>query len=188
MPETLNRRLPVATCIACGARSRGGECESGCVDVPLDLVDAGDVDALAARLEALEARRPALREVVEELAAGALSGWPAVRAQARAALGVPVPEAGAGAEIVEAWGCPQCGRVDAPQPCLGVCIRRPVLMADASEYRALADRVEPATQADRELSALARLAAHVNPRPGQEDRTRGALASRARALLPVPAD
>jgi hypothetical protein len=148
----------------------------------MDLVEAADIDALAARLAGLEARSAALQTVADVLA-GDPGDWVSLRERARAALEVPVPEAEIAPDaVIEAWGCPVCGRVDAPQPCLGVCVRRPVLMADAAGYRELAAGVEAAERRDEALGALAHLVVHVTPRPGQEERTRAALAGRARQL------
>lgn len=183
MSARLPGRVAVATCIACGARSREGDCPEGCTDLALDLVDAGEVDALAARLAALEIRIDALRKLPEAILAAAPHGHDGLREQARAALGLGVPSAEADVEIVEAWGCPKCGRIDAPQPCLGVCIRRPVLMQDASAYRVLTHEADLAAGCDRELSALARLLLHVRPRAGQEERSWAALRAQAQALL-----
>src|SRR4051794_41336589 len=66
--DTLTGHLTVATCIGCGARSRGGECPDGCADVALDLVDLADA---AERAEALEARVAALRELALTVAGDA---------------------------------------------------------------------------------------------------------------------
>jgi len=178
----LREHLPVATCIACGARSRGGECDEGCADIAIDLVDVSDIEALTAHLAASGARTEALREVVERVAE---DDWDGVREQACAALGTPAPGPLPVMTIVEAWGCPACGRIDAPQPCLGVCVRRPVLMADAAEARELES--EAARQADVEasLASVVTLVAHVRPRAGQEPATRAALRARARAVTTI---
>ena len=149
----------------------------------LDLVDAAAVDALAERLAALEVRTALLRQVAEAIAADPHPARPDVRDQAIAALHSPVPPADPDVEIVEAWGCPKCGRVDAPQPCLDVCIRRPVLMADARDHLELARRVEEAKRRDDLFTGPARFAAHVTPRPGREEVTWATLRSRARAAL-----
>jgi hypothetical protein len=173
----------VATCIACGARSRAGDCEGGCTDVPLDLVAAADVDGRAARVAALNARSEALQAVLESATAQAEPDWEALRRAAHDALSLPVPPAPAKAEVVAAWGCPECGRVDAPQPCLDVCIRRPVLMTDVAEYRAL-EPLAAATEArERHLAAGARLLAHVTPRSDQAASTHDWLRSAVRAAL-----
>jgi hypothetical protein len=172
---SLAERLTVAACIGCGARSRAGACAEGCADVPLDLVDAGDVDALATHVRGLERRVRALR------ALGDAANAPPheLRERARAALRLPVPPRDAATPIVEAWGCPDCGRIDAPRPCLGVCERRPLLMADASEYRCLAVVADELADEERRRLRGARLIASVRARPGYEHTTDAAL----RALL-----
>jgi hypothetical protein len=37
-------------------------------------------------------------------------------------------------EVVEARQCVGCGRLEAPQPCIGVCQDRKVRLVDASSY------------------------------------------------------
>jgi hypothetical protein len=155
-----------------------GECADGCADVAIDLVAADDVDAHAARAVALRERVAALRAVVERVADGA-----AVQDEARRALGVAAPDKLPDPEIVAAWGCPDCGRLEAPQPCLDVCIRRPVLMADASEYRSVAAEMEDLEADERRLSRAVRMAAFSHPRPGQEERYANELRSQALNLL-----
>jgi hypothetical protein len=179
---TLARHLPVATCIGCGARNHSAECADGCSDLPLDLVAADDLAALSARLEALEARVAALLELVHTFVGDAPVGWTALQEQSRAALRLPVPPEPE-VEIIEGWGCPRCGRIDVPRQCLGICVRRPGMVADASEYRPLAARSERAATADRALGQLATLVAVVTPRPGREELTTATLRSRARELL-----
>ena len=182
MTAKLGRRVEVATCIACGARNRIGQCADGCTDVPLDLVDAADVDALAARSEALTARANAFRKVLEAVAAD--RDWDALRERARTALRIDLPTPPE-PTFVEAWGCPECGRVDAPQPCLDVCIRRPVLMTDAADYEALATQVTEREDHERGVAAVVRLIAYVTPRPGEEERTHTELRAAANAALGV---
>ena len=172
--------LTVATCIGCGARSRGGECPGGCADVALDLVDVVGLADVAERVEALEARVAALRALA--LAVGAQFVWTEVHARAREVIRLPVPPEPE-VVVIEAWGCPRCGRIDAPQPCLGVCVRRPGAVADASEYRRLAERSTRLAADDRALSGLARLLATVTPHPGREESTVVAVRSRALDLL-----
>ena len=111
MTETLTSHLTVATCIGCGRRNRAGECPQGCPDVPLDLVDDAALQALAAATEARAIRIAPLQELAETVAAGAAVGWPALQDRARAALRLPAPNL-PDIEIIQAWGCPRCGRID----------------------------------------------------------------------------
>ena len=85
--------------------------------------------------------------------------------------------------MIEGWGCPRCGRVDAPQPCLGICVRRPGLVADVSEYREYAAHAQRMAETDRTLSAFGHVVGGVHPRPGREQQTVESLRSRARELL-----
>ena len=178
----MRERLEVATCIACGARSRVGECAEGCADVAIDLVAAEDVDAHRERAAGLGTRVAALHAVIERLAN---ADGDEIASAARAALRVPRPASWPEPEIVPAWGCPDCGRLEAPQPCLDVCIRRPVLMADAEEYRSAAAEITELEEEERRLSRLVRAAAFSHPRPGQEQRHREQLRSAAQALLSI---
>jgi hypothetical protein len=172
----LGERVAVATCIACGARSRVGDCPAGCSDVPLDLVEAAEVDALAARVDALEARSRAFEGLLPAAARGV--PWAELQRAARAALDLPLAETPPEPAIVQAWGCPDCGRIDAPQPCLDVCIRRPVLMADAADHRELASALAEAEEREQRLRSLAELVVRVQPKPGFEQRARDALAAK----------
>jgi hypothetical protein len=182
MDTTLMRHLPVATCIGCGARSHSADCADGCSDQALVVVDVSDLAAVASPAEDLEMRVAKLRGVARTLASDTPADWPTVQESARAALQLPVP-AEPDVQIIQAWGCPECGRIEAPQPCLGICIRRPGLVADASELQEFAERSEELAVADRALGDLARTVASVTPRPGREELTAVALRSQARQLL-----
>jgi prolyl-tRNA editing enzyme YbaK/EbsC (Cys-tRNA(Pro) deacylase) len=171
-------RITVQACIACGTRFRGGECDDGCADVALELVDAGPVDELAAHVDGLRRRVEALRA----LRAGSDAPLPELRERARAALHIAVPPRDPDVRIVEAWGCPKCARVDALQPCLGVCVRLPLEMDDAGEYRRLAAVADELAGEERSLARAARLVVNVRPRSGYEQTTDAAL----RALLTAP--
>ncbi len=182
MDTTLTRHLPVATCIGCGARSHNAECADGCTDLPLDLVDVDDLVAIATRAEALDERVAELREVARALVEDDPVDWSTVHERARAAVLIAVPEAPE-VDVIEGWGCPRCGRVDAPQQCLGICIRRPGLVADVAEYREYAAYAQRVAESDRALSAFAHVVGGVHPRPGREQQTVEGLRPRARQLL-----
>lgn len=46
----------------------------------------------------------------------------------------PLVETRAEARRVSAWRCRGCGRVEAPQPCIGVCSDQRVELVDAQDY------------------------------------------------------
>lgn len=41
-------------------------------------------------------------------------------------------------KMIQAWECMGCGRIEAPQPCLGICQDRPVELVTKAEYDRLA--------------------------------------------------
>lgn len=87
------------------------------------------------------------------------------------------------AEFVDAWQCIGCGKVEAPQTCIGICRDRKVQFVYASEYeQALAEarlyRAEATT-----FASLIRQLASTTPRNGQWQRSYLALQNRARNLL-----
>ncbi len=79
-------------------------------------------------------------------------------------------------ERIKAWQCIGCGRVEAPQTCIGVCEDRRVELVRAEEADALAARVEQLEQFVRQL-------ARITPREGEWERSYRALQARARELL-----
>ena len=86
-------------------------------------------------------------------------------------------------ERMIAWQCIGCGRIEAPQPCIGVCQDRKVQFVYASEHdETLAElaRVRGEVQA---LTVLIRQLAHTTPREGEWEHTYRALQARARRAL-----
>jgi len=76
----------------------------------------------------------------------------------------------------KAWECIGCGRIEAPQPCLGICQDRAVELVHADAYRQLqADNAQM-----REL--IVRLA-RTSPREGQWKAGYRAVQQRAAELL-----
>ena len=146
--------------------------------MPLDLVEAIELDRMVARTRALEARvqalSRALRTLVEE------HDWARARAIGHEALAVEVPGPLEAPGVIAAWGCPECGRIDAPQPCLDVCIRRPVEVVDAEEYVQESARVGALAERERALTDAVRLLVHVYPRPGYEEETEAEVTARVR--------
>ena len=67
-------------------------------------------------------------------------------------------------ERLPVWRCIGCGKIEAPQPCIGVCQDRKVDLVLADDYDDLADRLELARQAARAAMALVRRLAWTTPR------------------------
>ena len=86
-------------------------------------------------------------------------------------------------ERISAWQCIGCGRVEGPQPFIGVCQDRKVEFVYASEQdRVLADLGRARTETEA-LAALVRQIAHTTPRNGEWEQTYRALQARARRVL-----
>lgn len=191
-------RLTIPGCIGCGAMRLDETCPEGCSERPIELVSGGDYDRLAAATAACRDRIGGLRAVTEEVAQAEpahgewKAAYEALQQSARSALRhirlVPVgrDDPFSPARTVVVWRCPDCGGLDAPQPCIGVCIWRPAVWVDAVRYerersRALADR-----EAERSLTDLLRMLAFATPRAGQWERSLRALQTQARrASLPT---
>jgi hypothetical protein len=86
-------------------------------------------------------------------------------------------------ERVTAWQCIGCGRIEAPQPCIGVCRDRKVEFVSASDHdRVLAELAATRSQRDAVIVVLRQLG-HTTPRAGEWERTYRALQARARHAL-----
>ena len=79
-------------------------------------------------------------------------------------------------ERIAGWRCIGCGKVDAPQPCVGLCQDRKVELVDGADYDALLAMT-------RELEAVLVLIAQITPREDALPTSWRALQARARALL-----
>jgi hypothetical protein len=87
------------------------------------------------------------------------------------------------AEHIPAWRCIGCGKIEAPQPCIGVCQDRKIELVDAEEYEEAAAQGEAARCELAELSTLLRHLAFTTPRDGEWERSYKALQAQARSLL-----
>jgi len=131
-------RVTVPTCIGCGAMSRPGTCETGCAEHKLVLIRAAALDALTNAERQILANTTALAGPAEQLLdrRAATEEWPgafaSVQEQARTALRSAPDDPAVAAELdtpaepAVTWWCDRCGGIDAPQPCLGICVWRTV--------------------------------------------------------------
>lgn len=91
-------------------------------------------------------------------------------------------------EVIELWQCVGCGRIEAPQPCIGVCRDRKLRVVDAVKYEALrAECDRSLTRAERAEEVL-RMIASSEPTEGHCGQHWRALRARARALLTTVED
>ncbi len=84
----------------------------------------------------------------------------------------------ADAAHIKAWQCIGCGKIEAPQTCIGVCQDRRIELVNADEYRAAQARI-------KELETLIRQLALTTPRTGEWERSYRALQTRARQTLEI---
>jgi hypothetical protein len=173
--------ISVRACIGCGAIDNAQPCLGTCIDRRLDIVRADQHAAAVAALAALERALDERRTLLNRLARSAPADWGPVRAQARAALrtgGMPEPGG-----VVEAWACDSCGRIEAPQPCIGVCIRPETAMVSAEEHEAVLAAAAAAHAKLERLAPPVRQLAWATPRRGHEQDAAQALQAAARALV-----
>jgi len=174
-------------------------CAGGCSERKLELVSGDDYDQLTAAAADCRARVQGLRAVAGELArtepgpGGWQAAYEALQRSARAALrhyrpaaggpapsgpGEPFPAAG----TVTVWRCPDCGSVDAPQECIGVCIWHPAEWVGAAAYEAERLRAAADQDTERALAGLLRTLAFATPRAGHWEQSWRALQAEARRL------
>ena len=84
--------------------------------------------------------------------------------------------ADAAVERVNVWQCIGCGKIEAPQPCIGVCRDRKTELVYATDYDMLV------AQADA-LAAIVRQIATITPHEGEWERSYKVLQTRARVVL-----
>ena len=83
-------------------------------------------------------------------------------------------------EYVKAWQCIGCGKIEAPQTCVGICQDRKIELVYAHEHR---QALAGAQAALHELRGLVRQLASTTPRVGEWERSYRALQQRARLAL-----
>lgn len=185
-------RLTISTCIGCGAMGRNARCDGDCSEHRLPLVDAGDFDALCAAVEFARATVKPLGAVVRSLAQGPPTegcceeAYAALRVAARAALDDAEPTDVTGdwgsPAVRIGWWCSRCGNVDAPEPCIDVCVWRDADWVSADLYAAAFERGADDLRAGQRLRALLRQVVAVVPRDGRCRDTWRAFANRADRL------
>jgi hypothetical protein len=174
---------------------RFGACDGGCGEQKLELVPAGQYDVLAASASSVRVRAEAFGAVAEELASrqpGAEEWEPAYRSVQDASRITlrRFPEADPPGvdwdepiEFATAWWCAGCGGIDAPQPCLGICVWRDVEWVNRTRYLEERARTLAERDAERRLRGLVRRVASVTPRAGQWERSWRAIEAQAREAL-----
>ena len=87
------------------------------------------------------------------------------------------------AERISAWQCIGCGRIEGPQPCIGVCQDKKVTFVSAEAYDLVAARLREAEARLAALESLATRMALAKPRDGEWEKSYRALQDEARRAL-----
>ena len=82
-----------------------------------------------------------------------------------------------------AWQCIGCGRIDGPQPCIGVCQDRKVSFVYASDYAGVLDSLLAAKDRVEVLESLARRIALSTPRDDKWEQGYRSLQEEARRIM-----
>ena len=86
-------------------------------------------------------------------------------------------------ERIVAWQCIGCGRLEGPQPCVGVCQDRKVTLVAADAYDSALARLGEAESRLAALESLARRMALSTPRHGEWEKSFRALQNEARRAM-----
>jgi len=86
-------------------------------------------------------------------------------------------------DYIQAWQCIGCGKIEAPQTCIGVCRDRKVFVVGKEEHeRALAANLALQEQLERAHAMLLRFG-QAEAKPGQWERSWCALQAQVREVL-----
>jgi hypothetical protein len=187
-------RATVETCIGCGSMRTFSACGNGCDERPVELVSAGDYDALIASAAACRERLGLLLAPVDVLSSGeddALE-WRAVYLAARMAARTALANwratnhqpavTAAPLETVTVWRCQDCGGLDAPQPCIGVCKWYASEWIDALQVDRAARMASDDEDTERRLVGLLGRLAHSTPHDEDWERSVRALRAEAQSI------
>ena len=86
-------------------------------------------------------------------------------------------------EVIKAWQCIGCGKLEAPQTCIGVCQDRRVELVYAAEHAETQRELTAALERHAALAAFVRRFAFSRPHEGDFERSYNALREEARTLL-----
>jgi len=86
-------------------------------------------------------------------------------------------------DYVKAWQCIGCGKIEAPQTCIGICQDRKVQFVYASEHEDVLAQARHAQHRADVLEALVRQLACTTPRKGQWESSYRALQNQARRAV-----
>lgn len=90
-------------------------------------------------------------------------------------------------DYIQAWQCIGCGKIEAPQPCIGVCQDRKVLFVGKTEHETLKAQNDVLRRQLHAAQQLLVQIAHTRPREGQWQRCWLSMQQQAHTLLAADA-
>ena len=91
-------------------------------------------------------------------------------------------------DYIQAWQCIGCGKIEAPQPCIGVCRDKKVLMVSKDDHLQVLAELASAQRHLKGLQSVLMQLAWSQPRAGQWECNWRALQQRAREWIARPDD
>lgn len=186
-PET----FALYRCVACGAMGAERDCVGDCDFRKLVVVEAEAYAdqwiALETAGEAIAAATPVLTRLAALADGESLRAeWSALQAMTRAALRDRPPPApppvAPDDERFTLWRCATCAQAEAPQECLGVCVRPIRDYVREEDYLAVADSARSVCARLDAMRALLREIAWTRPRADHWEREATRLSAAAQAL------
>ncbi|HSE11296.1 MAG TPA: hypothetical protein VLB69_01565 [Rudaea sp.] len=86
-------------------------------------------------------------------------------------------------EYIQAWQCIGCGKIEAPQPCIGVCRDRKILMVAKDEHERVVEELAHARALVQTAIGMLGRVVHSTPRGEQWERSYRALQEQAREAI-----
>ena len=198
-PQLPDEYFPIWRCIACGAMGNSNPCMGVCDYHKLEVVRSVDyaelldeatvimehlkkLTALAHRIADLpeeESERENSYRVLRDCAHILLLEINPAGKEQQNRVTVPT-------ESLRVWLCHACGQIEAPQTCLGVCIRPVEEYVRVKHCDELMEQMTAAAGRVKKLRTLVGRLAWVSPRPGQWQRASRAFQDEALAVLEAP--
>lgn len=106
-----------------------------------------------------------------------------VRIATSATRAAGVNEGPSMSDYIQAWQCIGCGKIEAPQTCIGVCRDRKVVLVGLTEHQQALDEIQRVHAELEQARAILSQLAHSTPRDGLWENSYRALREQARRVL-----
>lgn len=86
-------------------------------------------------------------------------------------------------DYIHAWQCIGCGKIEAPQTCIGVCRDRKITLVGMDDHQLALDEIQRMYGRLEQAQAMLARVAHTTPRDGHWHEAWQAVQEQARTLL-----